>query len=84
MAKFIAQCLRSTGSKIKEVGVFNTREEAVNELVEWAHHEIDYCLDKREDRIEALQFRNTYICGCGPSKLMITEIEEKETVTCGS
>ena len=84
MAKFVAQCLRSSGSRIKNVGKFNTRDEAVNALVEWAHNEIDYCLDRREDRIEALQFRNTYICGCGPSKLMIKEVEDETVVVCES
>ena len=84
MSKFVAQCLRSSGTRIKNLGTFNTRDEAVNALVEWAHDEIEYCLDHREDRIEALQFRNTYICGCGPSKLMIKEIEDKEVATCES
>jgi hypothetical protein len=81
MTKFKATSTKNHSSRPKNLGIFNTRDEAVDALITYADKEIDYCLDRLEDRLEGLQCRNTYICGCGPTKLMIEEIEEMEEVT---
>lgn len=57
------------------VGRQNDRKKAVMELVNYAEKQIDYCLDSKEDRINSLMTRNWYVCGCGPSELIIEEVE---------
>lgn len=81
MIKFKATLIRSHSARPKNLGTFDTRDEAVDALVKYADREIDYCLDRIEDRIDGLQCRNTYICGCGPTKLMIEEIDDTEGIT---
>lgn len=58
----------------KLIGVFDTREEAINACVDYDESR-HYCLDNKEDRIECLRLRNYCICGCGPDELAIEEVE---------
>lgn len=76
MTKFKGICENANNGKIIELDVVETRDSCVNTLVEWAAENVDYCLDKRSDRETALAVRNTYICGCGPWKLKVVELEE--------
>lgn len=55
------------------LGTFNNKKTAIDKLIE--RGEDDYCLDKKEIRIAALEERGFCLCGCGPSLLMIEEIE---------
>lgn len=76
MSKFRGICENANNGKVVELDVVSTREACVETLVEWSAEHVDYCLDKRSDREEALAVRNTYICGCGPWKLKVVELEE--------
>ena len=77
MSKFKGICENANNGKVNDLGVFKTREECANALVEWSAEHIDYCLDRRSDREEALANRNTYVCGCGPWKLKIVDLSEE-------
>ena len=57
------------------LGTFEKREKAVDELIRYGDKNISYCLDCKEDRINALQLRNWYVCGCGPYEMIIEEVE---------
>ena len=77
MSKFKGICENANNGKVNDLGVFKTREECANALVEWSAEHVDYCLDKYSDRVAALAIRNTYICGCGPWKLKIVDLSEE-------
>lgn len=49
------------------------RNTVVQELVKRVDG--NYCLDTKEDRLNALAIRNFCMLGCGPSELIIDEIE---------
>ena len=49
------------------------RNAVVQELVKRVDG--NYCLDTKEDRLNALAIRNFCMLGCGPSELIIEEIE---------
>lgn len=57
------------------LGTFKTRDLAVDALIRYGDRNISYCLDSKEDRINALELRNWYICGCGPCEMSIEEVE---------
>lgn len=50
------------------------KEEAIEALLNFAETKVDYCLDSRKDRKEALEMRNTCICGCGPASMYLEEV----------
>jgi hypothetical protein len=52
---------------------FDTREEAIEYLINKSG---DYSMDTKEDRRTALEERGFCICGCGPNRMMIEEIDE--------
>ena len=70
--KFKAIFKRSDGT-LRTIKVTNTRDEAVDACV---NYNDDYCLDSKKDRIDALEYRDFYVIGCGPTSLIIEEIEE--------
>lgn len=74
MVKFKAIYKESLEDNGTPIGEFDKRDTAVNALVDYAHRHVSYCLDSREDRLQALQLRNFCMCGCGPSELLIEEI----------
>ncbi len=57
------------------LGVFDSRDDAVDTLIRFGDANISYCLDTIEDRRAAFEYRNFCMCGCGPSELLIEEIE---------
>ena len=71
--KFKAIYKESSNSRDEILGEFNEKKEAINALIKRGDN--NYCLDNREDRIEALEMRNFCMCGCGPSSMCIEEIE---------
>lgn len=62
---------RKDSSRSEVVGVFNTKEKAIEQLLKKG--EGNYCLDSREERQESLEMRNFCMCGCGPSSMLIEE-----------
>ena len=58
--------------KDKDLGTFKTHEDAINVLIKAGDN--NYCLDSRDERIEALRLRNFCMCGCGPNSMKIEEI----------
>ena len=75
MTKFTPICKFNNEEK-KVLKTHNTREAAVEELINYADKNVSYCLDTKEERMEALESRNWYVCGCGPAELFIEEVEE--------
>lgn len=73
--KYKAIFKRNNGDEDVVVGTFKERNEAVEELLNVAQQRVDYCLDTREIRHEALTERDWYVCGCGPAELIIEEVE---------
>lgn len=57
------------------IGVYKTREEAVEKCVAFKH-DSSYCLDDKASRTKCLQLRNFCIIGCGPGELSIEEVED--------
>lgn len=70
MGKFVAYYYEGNGTEKKKIGSFNERNNAV---IACADYNNEYCLDKREDRIEGLMSRDFYIIGCGPRQFSIEE-----------
>lgn len=73
MSKFKAFFLKNMGDDKVLVSSSNDKNKVIEELLNFAETKVDYCLDSRSDRKEALELRNTCICGCGPSSLHIEE-----------
>lgn len=61
------------GGREEVVLISSNRDEVVKALV----NRVDgnYCLDTKEDRLNALAVRNFCMLGCGPSELVIEEVE---------
>lgn len=74
MSKYLA-VYKSDSNNRKVLGEFSKRENAVKSLLEYGDENVSYCLDSYNDRKEALSLRNTCVCGCGPSSLVIEEID---------
>lgn len=60
------------GSEKVRVHESSNRDEVVNACADYNSH--DYCLDKREDRINGLKDRDFYIIGCGPRQFSIETV----------
>lgn len=73
--KYKAIFKKNNGDSEIVVGTFDKRKEAVNKLLDTAQRNVDYCLDSREIRHDALMERDWYVCGCGPAELIIEEVE---------
>lgn len=69
MGKFVGYY--DDGDKKVKVGESTNRNEVV--IMCANHASGDYCLDKKEDRIEGLRNRDFYIIGCGPRSFSIEE-----------
>lgn len=56
------------------VVISDDRNHVVQELVKRVDG--NYCLDTKEDRLNALSIRNFCMLGCGPGELIIEEVGE--------
>ena len=74
MSKYIA-VYKSDSNNRKVLGEFSNREDAVKSLLEYGEENVSYCLYSYNMRKEALSLRNNCVCGCGPSSLVIEEID---------
>ena len=72
MTKF--QSIYKQDGHERTIGVHNTRKEAINALINASDD--DYCLDTKEERIQALEDRDWYTLGCGPNQIGIVEVEQ--------
>ena len=59
--------------KRENVGVFDERQEAVDALM--VKSRSNYCLEQEIERRSTLDLQDYCICGCGPSMLIIEEVE---------
>ena len=71
--KFRAIYKESSSVQDEVLGEFKDKKSAINALIR--RGDGNYCLDNKEDRIEALEMRNFCMCGCGPASMCIEEIE---------
>lgn len=72
--KYVGTVVIDSTHTVELPGKFKTKDQVIDALIKYSDDHISYCLDTREDRIQALKNRNFCICGCGPSKLIINEI----------
>lgn len=74
MSKYIA-VYKSDSDNRQVLGEFSNREDAIKTLLKYGDEHVSYCLDSYDMRKEALSLRNNCVCGCGPSSLVIEEID---------
>ena len=72
MSKVKAIFKRNDG-KEEVIKVCKTRDEAIDACINYTSN---YCLDTKEDRINALKVRDFYVLGCGPEQFILEQVEE--------
>lgn len=75
MSKFKAYYRSSSSREPKNLGSFNTEDEAISEAYHYAKNEGDlYDCDPFEDVSEAIKSRGFYMIGYGPREIGIEEV----------